>query len=108
MIFKSARSRGLTNPESRRTVHLRGLCGPLIRLPVGVSRIACWKFQRNNATGIPISQYAKSRLKSQLLNQDQIWTVDSSPCRSFEDRELDMSKIIDIRNLDIAICEIAI
>jgi hypothetical protein len=43
-----------------------------------------------------ISRYAKSRLKSQSLNKDQIWTVDSSPCRSFGDQELDMSKIIDI------------
>jgi hypothetical protein len=28
---------------------------------IGVSRIACWKCQRNNATGIPISRYEKSR-----------------------------------------------
>jgi hypothetical protein len=60
MIFKSARTRGLTNPRSKRTIHLRGLCGPLIRLPIEVSRIACWKCQRNNATGIPISRYKKS------------------------------------------------
>jgi hypothetical protein len=51
---------------------------------------------------------AKSRLKSQPLNQDQIWTVDSSQWRGIGDRELDMSKKIDIRNPDIAIGEIAI
>jgi hypothetical protein len=27
-----------------------------------------------------------------------MWTIDPTPCRSFGDRELDMSKIIDIRN----------
>jgi hypothetical protein len=75
---------------------------------VGVSRIAFWKFQRNIATGIPISQYEKSRLKSQSLNQDQIWTVDSIQWRDIGDRELDMSKKIDIRNPDIAIGEIMI
>ena len=48
----------------------------------------------------------KIAIKSQSLNQDQIWTVDSNPCRSFGDRELDMSKIIDNKNLDIAICKI--
>ena len=41
-----------------------------------------------------ISRYEKSWLKSQPLNQDQIWIIDSSPCRSFGDQELDMSKII--------------
>jgi hypothetical protein len=75
---------------------------------VGVSRIAFWKCQRNIATGIPISRYEKSRLKSQPLNQDQIWTVYSSQWRGIGDRELDMSKKIDIRNPDIAIGEIAI
>jgi hypothetical protein len=75
---------------------------------VRVSRIMFWKCQRNFATGILISRYAKSRLKSQPLNQDQIWTVDSSQWRSIGDRELDMSKKIDIRNLDIAIGEISI
>jgi hypothetical protein len=47
-------------------------------------------------------------IQSQPLNQDQIWTVDLTPCRSFGDRELEMSKFINIRNPDIAICEIAI
>jgi hypothetical protein len=75
---------------------------------VGVSRIAFWKCQRNIATGILISRYEKSRLKSQSLNQDQIWTVDSNQWRGIEDRELDMSKKIDITNLDISIGEIAI
>jgi hypothetical protein len=75
---------------------------------VEVSRIVFWKCQRNIATGIPISRYAKSQLKSQLLNQDQIWTVDSSQWRGMGDRELDMSKKIDIRNPDIAIGEIVI
>jgi hypothetical protein len=45
---------------------------------------------------------------SQPLNQAQIWTVDLTPCRSFGDRELEMSKFINIRNPDITICEIAI
>jgi hypothetical protein len=35
-----------------------------------------------------------------------MWTVDSTPCWSFEDRELEMSKNIDIKNLEIAMCEI--
>jgi hypothetical protein len=74
---------------------------------VGVSRITCWRCQRNNATGIPISRYEKPRLKSQPLNQDQIWTVDSSPGRSFEDRVLKLSKNIHHRNPDFVICEIA-
>jgi hypothetical protein len=44
----------------------------------------------------------------QSLPSDQalIWIVDPSPCRSFGDRELDMSKFIDIRNPEIAMCEI--
>jgi hypothetical protein len=37
-------------------------------------------------------------IQSQPLNQDQIWTVDLTPCRSFGDRELEMSKFINIRN----------
>jgi hypothetical protein len=47
-------------------------------------------------------------IQSQPLNQAQIWTVDLTPCRSFGDRELEMSKFINIRNPDIAICEIVI
>jgi hypothetical protein len=35
-----------------------------------------------------------------------MWTIDSTPCRSFEDRELEMSKSIDIKNLEITMCEI--
>jgi hypothetical protein len=35
-----------------------------------------------------------------------MWTVDSSPCRSFEDRVLEMSKNIDIKNLEITMSEI--
>jgi hypothetical protein len=75
---------------------------------VRVSRITFWKCQRNIAIGISISRYEKSQLKSQSLNQDQIWTIDSSQWRGIRDRELDMSKKIDIRNLDIVIGEIAI
>jgi hypothetical protein len=36
-----------------------------------------------------------------------MWTVDLTPCRSFADRELEMSKNIDIKNLEIAMCEIS-
>jgi hypothetical protein len=39
-------------------------------------------------------------------DQDVIWTIDLTPCRSFEDRELEMSKNIDIKNPEIAMCEI--
>jgi hypothetical protein len=37
-----------------------------------------------------------------------MWTVDPNPCRGFEDRELEMSKNIDIKNPEIAMCEISI
>jgi hypothetical protein len=50
----------------------------------------------------------KIAIKSQPLNQDQIWIVDSSPCQGFEDRVLKMSKNINHKNPDIAICKIAI
>jgi hypothetical protein len=35
-----------------------------------------------------------------------MWTVDPTPCQSFGDRELEMSKNIDIKNPEIAMCEI--
>jgi hypothetical protein len=35
-----------------------------------------------------------------------MWTVDLTPCRGFEDRELEMSKNIDIKNPKITMCEI--
>jgi hypothetical protein len=35
-----------------------------------------------------------------------MWTVDPTPCQSFEERKLEMSKNIDIKNLEIAMCEI--
>jgi hypothetical protein len=35
-----------------------------------------------------------------------MWTIDLTPCRSFEDQELEMSKNIDIKNPEIAMCEI--
>jgi hypothetical protein len=35
-----------------------------------------------------------------------MWTVDPTPYRSFEDRELEMSKNIDIKNIEIVMCEI--
>jgi hypothetical protein len=47
-------------------------------------------------------------IQSQLLNQAQIWTVDLTPCRSFEDRVLKTSKNNNHRNPEIAICDIAI
>jgi hypothetical protein len=37
-----------------------------------------------------------------------MWTVDPNPCRSFEDRELDMSKNIDIKNPESVMSEILI
>jgi hypothetical protein len=45
-------------------------------------------------------------MQSEPSDQALIWTIDSSQWRGTEDRELDMSKIIDIRNFDIVICEI--
>jgi hypothetical protein len=36
-----------------------------------------------------------------------MWTVDLTPCRGFKDRELDMSKNIDINNPEITIREIS-
>jgi hypothetical protein len=35
-----------------------------------------------------------------------MWTVDLTPYRGFKDRELEMSKNIDIKNPEIAMCEI--
>ena len=35
-----------------------------------------------------------------------MWTVDLTPCQGFEDRELEMSNNIDIKNPEIAMCEI--
>jgi hypothetical protein len=35
-----------------------------------------------------------------------MWTTDPTPYRGFEDRELEMSKNIDIKNLEITMCEI--
>jgi hypothetical protein len=35
-----------------------------------------------------------------------MWTVDLTPYWSLEDRELDISKNIDIKNPEIAMCEI--
>jgi hypothetical protein len=35
-----------------------------------------------------------------------MWTVDPTPYHSFEDQELEMSKNIDIKNPEIAMCEI--
>jgi hypothetical protein len=35
-----------------------------------------------------------------------MWTVDPRPFRGFEDRVLEMSKNIDIKNPEIAMCEI--
>ena len=35
-----------------------------------------------------------------------MWTIDPTPYRSFGDRELEMSKNIDIKNPKITMCEI--
>jgi hypothetical protein len=59
-IFKSAMSRGLTNPRN----------------------------------------------KEDHPSQGVIWTIDLIPCWSFRDRELEMSKNIDLKNPEIAMCEI--
>ena len=36
-----------------------------------------------------------------------MWTADPTPCQSFGDQELEMSKNIDIKNPEIAMCEIS-
>jgi hypothetical protein len=36
-----------------------------------------------------------------------MWTIDPTLCRSFEDRELEMSKNIDIKSPEITMCEIS-
>jgi hypothetical protein len=36
-----------------------------------------------------------------------MWTIDLTPCRSFKDQELEMSKNIDIKNPEIAMSEIS-
>jgi hypothetical protein len=46
-------------------------------------------------------------MKYEPSDQALIWIVDPSPCRSFEDRELDMSNFIEIRNPEIVMCEIS-
>jgi hypothetical protein len=48
----------------------------------------------------------KSRKQEDRPSQRIMWTVDLTPCRSFEDRELEMSKNIDIKNPEITMCEI--
>jgi hypothetical protein len=54
-----------------------------------------------------LSQRAhKSRKQEDRPSQGIMWTVDPTPYRSFEDRELEMSKNIDIKNPEIAMCEI--
>jgi hypothetical protein len=63
------------------------------------------KKQCNKNVKIAICEIA---IKSNPLNQDQIWTADSSPCRSFEDRVLEMSKKQCNKNFEIAICKIVI
>jgi hypothetical protein len=47
-------------------------------------------------------------IQLQPLNQAHIWTIDLTPCWIFGDRELEMSKFINIKNPDITICEIVI
>ena len=48
----------------------------------------------------------KSRKQEDCPSQGIMWTIDPTPCRSFKDRELEMSKNIDIKNPEIAMCEI--
>jgi hypothetical protein len=47
-------------------------------------------------------------IQSQSLNRDQIWTVDPTPCRSFVNRDFEVTKTLDIKDVEIAICEIVI
>jgi hypothetical protein len=37
-----------------------------------------------------------------------MWTIDPTPCRGFEDRELKLSKNIDKKNANFAICDMEI
>jgi hypothetical protein len=46
-------------------------------------------------------------IQSQPLNQDQIWTVDLTPYRSFVNRDFEVTKTLDNKNVDFAICDIA-
>ena len=50
----------------------------------------------------------KIAMKSEPSDQALIWTINSSQCRSFRDRVLEMSNKQDNRNPEIAICEFAI
>jgi hypothetical protein len=46
-------------------------------------------------------------IQSQPLSQDQIWTVDLTPYRSFVNRDFEVTKTLDNKNVDFAICDIA-
>jgi intracellular sulfur oxidation DsrE/DsrF family protein len=45
-------------------------------------------------------------IQSQPLSQDQIWTVDLTPYRSFVNRDFEVTKTLDNKNVDFAICDI--
>jgi hypothetical protein len=45
--------------------------------------------------------------ESEPSDQDVIWTVDPTSLRSFVDQDLEVTRTLNIRNVEIAICEIA-
>jgi hypothetical protein len=44
-------------------------------------------------------------IQSQSLNQDQIWTVDLTPYRSFMNRDMERQRKQSNKNVEITICE---
>jgi hypothetical protein len=67
-----------------------------------------FKRARTQCNKNPISRYAKSRLNLDRQIQEMIRTVDHSPYRSFGDRDLEVTRTLNIRNVEIAICDMAI
>jgi hypothetical protein len=47
-------------------------------------------------------------IQSQPLSQDQIWTIDITPYRSFVDRDIKRNRKQGNKNVEIAICDMAI
>jgi hypothetical protein len=96
MFFKVQGVEGSQNPERRKTVHIQ-------EGHVGIDR----QFVDWRVKGMMFPNLSKSRFNLGRQIKIESGPSNSNPCRSFRDRELDMSNIIDIRNLDIAICKIA-
>jgi hypothetical protein len=57
---------------------------------------------------VGIIAICKIAMKSEPSDQNLIWTVNSSHCRSIGDRDFEMTKTLDNKNPEIAICDIAI